>query len=82
VEDGGVHGDRPIRKLDVLVNNAGIVNGSMIQRFRLTDWQKILNVNLTGTLLGIGASTDAMIANKSGSNINLSSIEGMRIIPG
>jgi 3alpha(or 20beta)-hydroxysteroid dehydrogenase len=68
-------------KLDVLVNNAGIVNGAMIQRFRLADWQKILDVNLTGTFLGIRASTDAMIANKGGSIINVSSIEGMRGTP-
>ena len=68
-------------KLDVLVNNAGIVNGAMIQRFRLADWQKILDVNLTGTFLGIRASTDALIANKGGSIINVSSIEGMRGTP-
>ncbi len=68
-------------KLDVLVNNAGIVNGSTIQRFDLTQWQRILDVNLTGTFLGIQAAADPMIAAGGGSMINVSSIEGLRGTP-
>lgn len=67
--------------LNVLVNNAGIVNGSTIQQFDLARWQKILDVNLTGTFLGIQAVTDTMIAAGGGSIMNVSSIEGLRGAP-
>ena len=68
-------------KLDVLVNNAGIANGSTIQQFDLGQWQRILDINLTGTFLGIQAAADAMIAAGGGSIINVSSIEGIRGTP-
>lgn len=67
--------------LNVLVNNAGIVNGSSIQRFDLDRWRQILDVNLTGTFLGIQAVTDPMIAAGGGSIMNVSSIEGLRGSP-
>jgi len=65
-------------KLDVLVNNAGIVNGNVLQNFELSEWQKIIDVNLTGTFLGIQAAVEPMIAAGGGSIINVSSIEGLR----
>src|ERR1700746_1798187 len=34
-------------KLDVLVNNAGIVNGNTLQDFELAEWQRIIDINLT-----------------------------------
>src|ERR1700758_1559982 len=68
-------------KLDVLVNNAGIVNGSTIQKFGLKHWQQIIDVNLTGTFLGMKAASDAIIAAGGGSIINVSSIEGLRGTP-
>jgi 3alpha(or 20beta)-hydroxysteroid dehydrogenase len=68
-------------KLDVLVNNAGIVNGSLLQQFDLAQWQRILDVNLTGTFLGMQAAADPMIAAGGGSIINVSSIEGLRGTP-
>ncbi|WP_068279961.1 glucose 1-dehydrogenase [Aldersonia kunmingensis] len=67
--------------LNVLVNNAGIVNGSPIAKFRLDKWKQILDVNLTGTFLGIQASVEAMIAAGGGSIINVSSVEGLRGAP-
>lgn len=68
-------------KLDVLVNNAGIVNGATIQKFRLDKWKQIIDVNLTGTFLGIQAVADSMIAAGGGSIINVSSVEGLRGSP-
>jgi 3alpha(or 20beta)-hydroxysteroid dehydrogenase len=67
--------------LNVLVNNAGIVNGAPLQKFNLTKWQQILDVNLTGTFLGIRAAIEPMIAAGGGSIINVSSIEGLRGAP-
>ena len=68
-------------KLNVLVNNAGIVNGSPLHKFDLTKWQQILDVNLTGTFLGMQVAVEPMIAAGGGSIINVSSIEGLRGAP-
>ena len=68
-------------KLNVLFNNAGIFNGAPINRFKLEQWQQMLDVNLTGPFLGIRAATDALIAAGGGSIINTSSIEGLRGTP-
>lgn len=68
-------------KLDVLVNNAGIANGSSVQHFDMAQWQRILDVNLTGTFLGMKTTADAIIAAGGGSIVNISSIEGIRGTP-
>jgi 3alpha(or 20beta)-hydroxysteroid dehydrogenase len=68
-------------KLDVLVNNAGIVAAGPLREFRMDKWQKVIDVNLTGTFLGMRASVDAMTAAGRGSIINVSSIEGIRGAP-
>jgi 3alpha(or 20beta)-hydroxysteroid dehydrogenase len=64
--------------LNVLVNNAGIVALGQIGKFDMAKWQKVIDVNLTGTFLGMQASVEAMKAAGSGSIINVSSIEGLR----
>lgn len=68
--------------LNVLVNNAGIVNGNTLQNFPLADWQQIIDINLTGTFLGMQAAVEPMIAAGGGSIINISSVEGLRGSPG
>jgi 3alpha(or 20beta)-hydroxysteroid dehydrogenase len=68
-------------KLSVLVNNAGIVGLGSLKNIDLTRWQEVLDVNLTGTLLGIKAAIDPMTAAGGGSIINVSSIEGLRGAP-
>jgi len=65
-------------RLNVLVNNAGIVALGQIGQFDMAKWQKVIDVNLTGTFLGMQASVDAMKTAGGGSIINVSSIEGMR----
>ncbi|WCS18695.1 glucose 1-dehydrogenase [Mycobacterium marinum] len=68
-------------KLDVLVNNAGIVALGQLKKFDLGQWQKVIDVNLTGTFLGMRAAVEPMTAAGSGSIINVSSIEGLRGAP-
>ena len=68
VEFGGV---------DVLVNNAGIINIGTLEDYELSEWQRILDINLTGVFLGIRAVVKPMKEAGRGSIINISSIEGM-----
>ncbi len=63
--------------IDVLVNNAGIINIGTIEDYALSEWQRILDVNLTGVFLGIRAVAKPMKEAGRGSIINISSIEGM-----
>ncbi|WP_280397559.1 glucose 1-dehydrogenase [Nocardia carnea] len=68
-------------KLDVLVNNAGIVNGAPLQKLSLEKFRAVIEVNLVGTFLGMRAAVEPMIAAGGGSIINVSSIEGLRGAP-
>jgi len=65
-------------KLDVLVNNAGTVALGQIGKFDMVKWQRVIDVNLTGTFLGMQATVEAMKTAGGGSIINVSSIEGLR----
>ncbi|EME18495.1 glucose 1-dehydrogenase [Rhodococcus triatomae] len=67
--------------INVLVNNAGIVNGAPLQHLKLAKWKQILDVNLTGTFLGMQVVVEPMIAAGGGSIINVSSVEGLRGSP-
>ena len=68
-------------KLNVLVNNAAIVALGPLKKFDLDEWQKVIDVNLTGTFLGMRAAVQPMIDAGGGSIINVSSIEGLRGAP-
>lgn len=67
--------------LNVLVNNAGIVALGQLKSFDMAKWQKVIDVNLTGTFLGMRVAVEPMIAAGGGSIINVSSIEGLRGAP-
>jgi len=64
--------------LDILVNNAGITADNLIMRMSCDDWQKVIDVNLTGAFLCSKYAVKNMIRNKSGRIINISSIVGVR----
>lgn len=64
--------------VDVLVNNAGIVNAAPIEHLTTVKWDAVIAVNLTGTFLGCRAVVPIMKAQGGGSIINISSVEGMR----
>ena len=64
--------------LSVLVNNAGIATGAPITEFKLDIWRKTIDINLTGTFLGMQAAIPELAKAKGGSIINISSVEGLR----
>lgn len=60
---------------DILVNNAGIGgSGQLIAQTSLSDWQKVININLTGNFLGVRAALNRM---ESGAIVNVSSVLGI-----
>ena len=63
-------------KLDVLVNNAGVLAFGTIAEMPLADFQRILEVNAVGCWLGMKAAIGPMTAAGGGSIINISSVEG------
>ena len=68
-------------RLDVLVNNAGIFSSCPVDETPLDQWQKVIDVNLTGVFLGCKHGVKAMKADPGGpggSIINLSSVSGLR----
>lgn len=64
--------------LNILVNNAGIASGAPITEFKLEVWRKTLDINLTGTFLGMQAVIPEIGKAQGGSIINISSVEGLR----
>ncbi|HVY54144.1 MAG TPA: glucose 1-dehydrogenase [Thermodesulfobacteriota bacterium] len=62
--------------LDILVNNAGVAMGGLPEDTKLEDWDKILDINLTGTFLCAREAAKVMIKAGRGKIINISSVMG------
>jgi 3alpha(or 20beta)-hydroxysteroid dehydrogenase len=69
-------------RLDVLVNNAGILRAGPIETLPLEDFETVVRVNQVGCFLGMRAAIPAMRAAGRGSIVNVSSIAGIRGRPG
>lgn len=68
--------------IDVILNNAGLMPHSPLERGKVEDWERMIDVNLKGMLYGIAAALPHMIARKSGHIINVSSVAGHKVRPG
>lgn len=69
-------------KVDVLVNNAGLMPLSFIDKLKTDEWETMVNVNIKGVLNGLAAVLPDMKENKSGHIINISSVAGRKVMPG
>ena len=69
-------------RIDVLVNNAGIMPISRLVDAKVDEWSRMIDVNIKGVLHGIAAVLPGMMARKSGHIINLSSIAGYKVMAG
>ena len=64
-------------KLDVLVNNAGVILYKKIEDISLSEWRWLMSVNLDGVFLGTKFAIEAMKKNGGGSIINIASVAGL-----
>jgi len=69
-------------RIDVMINNAGLMPSSPLERLKIEDWDRMIDVNIKGVLYGIAAVLPYMKQQKSGHIINVSSVAGHKIRPG
>lgn len=68
-------------RIDVILNNAGIMPHSPLERCKIEDWDRAIDVNIKGVLYGIAAALPHMKEQKSGHIINVSSVAGHKVRP-
>ncbi|MDO7906147.1 SDR family oxidoreductase [Paenibacillus sp. JX-17] len=68
-------------KLDVLVNNAGIMPISPLDELRVEDWEAMIDINIKGVLYGIAAALPLFRKQGSGHFVNIASTAAYRIVP-
>lgn len=68
-------------RIDVLVNNAGVMPLSPLAAVKLDEWEHMVDVNIKGVLWGIGAVLPVMTAQHSGQIINIGSIGALSVVP-
>ena len=68
-------------RVDVLINNAGLMPLSFVKNLKIDEWDRMVDVNVKGVLFSTAAVIPHMLANKSGHIVNISSIAGRLVFP-
>ena len=68
-------------RIDVMINNAGLMPHSPLDRLKIDDWDRMIDVNIKGVLYGMAAALPYMQKQKSGHFINVSSVAGHKVRP-
>ncbi|MEX0828125.1 MAG: SDR family oxidoreductase [Haliea sp.] len=68
-------------RVDVLINNAGLMPVSFIDELKVDEWEQMIDVNIKGVLYGIAAVLPQMRKQHSGHVINIASVAGHRVLP-
>lgn len=69
-------------RVDVMINNAGLMPQAPLERLKVEEWDRMIDVNIKGVLYGIAAVLPYMKEQKSGHIINVSSVAGHKVGPG
>jgi NADP-dependent 3-hydroxy acid dehydrogenase YdfG len=69
-------------RIDVILNNAGVMPQSPLERLKIDEWDRLIDVNIKGVLYGIAAALPHMKQQQSGHIINVSSVAGHKIRAG
>lgn len=73
---------REFGRLDVMINNAGVMPHSPLERLKVDDWDRMIDVNIKGVLYGVAAALPYMKEQRSGHFVNISSVAGHVVTPG
>jgi NADP-dependent 3-hydroxy acid dehydrogenase YdfG len=73
---------RTFGRVDVMINNAGLMPQAPLELLKIDEWDQMINVNIKGVLYGIAAALPHMKEQKTGHFINVSSVAGHRVGPG
>jgi NADP-dependent 3-hydroxy acid dehydrogenase YdfG len=68
-------------KIDILINNSGIMPLSFMKNLHVDEWERMIDVNLKGALYVIAAVLPAMMKQRSGDIVNISSLAGRKLFP-
>ena len=69
-------------RLDILVNNAGITRDKSLMMMSREDWTEVIDTDLTGVFNIAQACIGTFLRQKSGAVVNISSVSGLKAMPG